>query len=178
MLGFNLQCTRRSAVVFETQIIDGSECLMLFNGLFYEKIDVDFLEKLIKLSKNSIKKAGHINLIVENSNKEIFDSFHEPYQEKSVKKVKSGFVYIFKCNHTGLYKIGCTTRSVEKRLKEILTYNPTVEFHFSFKVKDIEFEKEIHKVFSEFRVNGEWFNFSSDHIIDIERRINLLNLKS
>ena len=66
-------------------------------------------------------------------------------------------MYLLECN--GLYKIGITTRSVTKRIKNLQTGNPYVISLVFYKVCSNydKMERYFHNLFSDKRLVGEWF---------------------
>lgn len=70
-------------------------------------------------------------------------------------------VYLVCAEGTGLYKIGITDGDTNKRLKQLQTSNPLPLYI----VDELEFrsanliEKQLHKIFSAKRLEGEWFEF-------------------
>lgn len=85
------------------------------------------------------------------------------------KKSKNGFVYVMKSDASPLYKIGLTTRP-EERLKQIQEQALSkVDFVFLVQSDDIvRLEVELHRMFSEKRVRGEWFELTPHDIEQIK----------
>lgn len=67
------------------------------------------------------------------------------------------YVYVIKCNKTGLHKIG---RSInpDYREKTIRSENLEVSQVFISPMTHPSKEKDLHKYFKEKRIRGEWFN--------------------
>jgi hypothetical protein len=74
---------------------------------------------------------------------------------------RSGFVYVaVNSCWPEISKIGSTKDPI-KRIKSFNTYDPYMGFKLvSFKLVDDrwEYEKSIHEILSEYRMNSEWFN--------------------
>lgn len=62
-----------------------------------------------------------------------------------------------------LHKIG-VTKNVDRRSQELRAYIKHYVICSSRRVWNLE--KKLHKVFSKYRVRGEWFDFGDDEIID------------
>lgn len=86
-----------------------------------------------------------------------YDYKNNPKQKTNPK----GYVYLMECG--GKYKIGFS-KDVERRIKE-LNHRP-FETKLLAKSRLIEnpysFEQEIHEVFEEYRIDGEWYNFEEN----------------
>lgn len=75
----------------------------------------------------------------------------------------SKYVYLI-YSDSGLYKIG-VSNDVEKRMATLRTasgYNITCLAYYKTKDKATIVERALHKLFDEFRVLGEWFDFPED----------------
>lgn len=71
-------------------------------------------------------------------------------------------VYIVQAGDTNRIKIGYTTRSYRKRIKELQTGCPEpLKLLHVFPDADENVESKLHKVFSETRLHGEWFEMDS-----------------
>lgn len=77
----------------------------------------------------------------------------------------SGYVYVVK-NESNKFKIGYTRSSIEKRIASLQTAsNELIELFFYFiKEEPDVFEKELHSIFSEKRIRGEWFELDDNDI--------------
>lgn len=64
--------------------------------------------------------------------------------------------YIIKDKSTGFYKIGCSKNPI-KRERTLQAEKPTYEL---IKIFDNNIEKELHKMYDEQRVRGEWFKLT------------------
>ena len=88
------------------------------------------------------------------------------------KPIVSGFVYVL-LDQSGRRKLGKTTNSVEKRVKQLQTGNAeqiTIEYRLA--VNDMRrAETAIHALFaaSRLRINGEWFNLSESELILLKK---------
>jgi hypothetical protein len=74
-------------------------------------------------------------------------------------------------NNKKLYKIGYTRRNIHDRIKEFKTGNASsfeVVSYFESKW-GTKIEKNLHKHFIKYKVDGEWFDLSEKCIIDFNR---------
>ena len=80
----------------------------------------------------------------------ILKNLQNPKKQENIK------TYLMKNNHTKLYKIG---RSINPRYREktLQSQEPNIKM---VKVWDKNIEKILHKLYSEYRVRGEWFNLT------------------
>lgn len=77
-----------------------------------------------------------------------------------------GYVYLICDPATEHYKIGVTKGSIEKRILELQTGNPT-ELHVTNHYKaryPYRMEKMLHSKFSRYKVHGEWFDLPDEEI--------------
>jgi len=83
------------------------------------------------------------------------------------------FIYILNAQGTDLYKIGITTRTTSKRIKNLQTGNGNIIIevykHESEYANVIE--KMLHRHFSHLRNKGEWFNFSEISVEDVKKKL-------
>ena len=77
-----------------------------------------------------------------------------------------GFVYVLS-TQDGFYKIG-RTRNLQNRLMDLriaLPYKLTTEMLFQCEVgREREVEAALHDIFSERRMNGEWFKLTAEDL--------------
>jgi hypothetical protein len=59
-------------------------------------------------------------------------------------------------------KIGWTQGAVQKRLRSLRTAAPTIELVHVIRTDDKALEKELHKLFIDYRISGEWFALPDD----------------
>lgn len=99
----------------------------------------------------------------------------EVNESKSTKKLQNNFtkVYVMIDKNTGFYKIG---RSIDpiKRERTLQSEKPTIEmlFNHDARVKD---EKELHNMFSDKRVRGEWFDLNGSDLHKIREYFNCVD---
>lgn len=76
------------------------------------------------------------------------------------------YTYIIKMEETNLYKIG-KTKNLSARHKQLRVGNPF--FPDTFDYLDGNYESFLHKVFSDFRYKGEWFDIplKKDDFLDL-----------
>lgn len=89
-----------------------------------------------------------------------------------------GYVYIIKMtdiNNNNYYKIGAT-RSLNSRIKEISVYTPyRIALHSAYFTEEcFVLEKELHDIFEDHRLNGEWFMLRDG---DFERGLSSISEK-
>jgi hypothetical protein len=85
--------------------------------------------------------------------------------------VKYGYVYLWK-SELG-YKIGKTGRTVEDRLNEFKTLPfEVIEVYSRYVPNYSIIESKLHKIFKNYKINGEWFDLTLEDVIYI---INYLN---
>lgn len=79
-------------------------------------------------------------------------------------------VYVMIDKNTGFYKIG-RSKNPKTREKTLQSEKPTIEmlFNYDARVKD---EKELHKMFSNKRVRGEWFDLNGSDLMTIKEYFN------
>jgi hypothetical protein len=73
-----------------------------------------------------------------------------------LKPVKENKTYLMKDNHSGMYKIGFSNNP-KKRERTLQSEKPSINM---VKVWDKNIERELHILYSEFRIRGEWFSLS------------------
>ena len=82
-------------------------------------------------------------------------------------------VYVISADIDGKkrYKIGYTKREVYKRLKELKTSNSAnLEIELVIESKwATKIEKELHRRFKDFKINGEWFNLNEEDMETIRQ---------
>lgn len=89
--------------------------------------------------------------------------------------VTPGYVYLVHAVDTNLYKIGLTTRTPEKRLKELNGLQSPYQLELShyILVDDVhKVESELHKYFNSYHHHNEWYNFREKMISDVIETIN------
>src|SRR3954465_10366052 len=80
-----------------------------------------------------------------------------------------GFVYLILAS-TGPVKIG-RSRHPAKRLKQLATLPFTVQLVHQIQTDDMVWlEGKLHRDFSTQRINGEWFNLTSEQIALLQRQ--------
>lgn len=81
-------------------------------------------------------------------------------------------VYLMECvheEHGTVYKIGYTTRTSEKRLKEFKTGNTGIELKKEFKSEFAKrIETTLHNIYAGKRVGGEWFKLTDDDFFEFD----------
>lgn len=80
-------------------------------------------------------------------------------------------IYFIVDDYDGPIKIGIS-KNVDKRLSTLQTGNPRELKLMAWivtqgKSEDHETEQKLHRFFSEYRVRGEWFSLTPDHILEV-----------
>lgn len=90
---------------------------------------------------------------------EVIYGFSKPAHRSRI----STYVYLMKCNNTGLHKIG---RSINPSSRErtILSQSSSITIVFISPITSITTEKILHKRFSRKRIRGEWFDLNTEDI--------------
>tara|TARA_R100000951_G_scaffold57000_1_gene47848 strand:- start:7 stop:510 length:504 start_codon:yes stop_codon:yes gene_type:complete len=98
------------------------------------------------LEYNILEKQRHIENLVD----KIYRKANKKNNEKNPK------TYLIKNNHTKLYKIGYS-KNPKHRERTLQSQEPNIKM---VKIWDKNIEKKLHKLYSEYRVRGEWFNLT------------------
>lgn len=77
-----------------------------------------------------------------------------------------GHVYIIRAGDTNRYKIGYTSKHPSKRMKQLQTANALPLSLVSYWEAPGRLETEIHSLFEESRLKGEWFELSTDQVLE------------
>jgi len=129
----------------------------------------NYISKTIKIFKAKLKFGKTEFLALIDSDVIKIKNADELIQLASAKKIQNlGFVYIIK-SKLG-YKIGYS-KEIHKRNK---IFNVKLPFQWEFtKVFCLEeyklFEKFLHNLFKNKKINGEWFDLNENDIVSIER---------
>lgn len=95
--------------------------------------------------------------------------FHDTFLQD-----RRGYVYILS-TWDGIYKIGRTT-NLERRIKSFVK-TPNLKLIYSRWCRDsYSTEKEIHHIYYQYRVDGEWFRLTDAQTNDIRDYIDLSDL--
>ena len=95
---------------------------------------------------NITKSANKVNLKYNNLNKVI----------NIIDFIDDRKTYLMKDNHTKLYKIGFSNNP-KHRETTLQSEKPSIKM---VKIWNKNIEKKLHKLYSEYRVRGEWFNLT------------------
>ena len=150
------------------KVVNGRECLVLFNGINFEIWDKEDLREILEFAFCSYVNIDAVNdLILEENDK--LNNLSEESLKSLMKPVKRnlGFIYVIKCNRTNLYKIGRTI-NISARFKQLKTANPDISLIAHYEVRDTSIEDDLHFKFHHKRIDGEWFELS-------ETELNLIN---
>lgn len=92
-----------------------------------------------------------------------------PMQEECV-----GSVYIIRSGNTSHYKIGYTGRDIGQRMSEIQTGSPLPLSLVASWTAPRTAETKIHRIFSDCRLEGEWFDLTVDRVLAAMPKITAL----
>ena len=84
---------------------------------------------------------------------------------------KKGYVYIFSDSYNeGVFKIGVTKGTLERRIKKLQTGNPSEIFVCNSYQTEIPFfiEKQLHFRFAHKREVGEWFRLTDEEVLSFK----------
>ena len=142
------------------------------NGYILESEDLlDIGKNLISFAKKHKEDIIRHNAI---NRKELENYCTELKREHKPKK--SGHIYIMECD--GKYKIG-NSKNVERRKKQ-LDHRPfPVQIVYkSPELKNvIDYERELHEVFENKKISGEWFNLDTMDIEIIKGNLELAKME-
>lgn len=105
-----------------------------------------------------------------------FESHGRDFRYKQYRKQEDfGFIYLLK-SENGKYKIGRTTQPVS-RIKQIQSNTPfKIQLVHLFEVRKArKIEKEIHAIFKEFLIAGEWFELPPSAVREFIRLGNIFS---
>lgn len=83
------------------------------------------------------------------------------------------FIYILNAQGTDLYKIGITTRTTTKRIKNLQTGNPNsiVEVYKHEHERANVIERCLHRHYRHLQSKGEWFLFDQISIEEVKNKL-------
>lgn len=83
-------------------------------------------------------------------------------------------VYLIKDIDLGLYKIGATKHTIDKRIKQLQTGNPSpIELIHTYYTNDhFKVERMLHNYYKDKKYNNEWFQLDAE---DVSNFINECN---
>lgn len=133
-----------------------------YNGKFISREKAKFIIKGLKnyidyFSDEEIKEANKLpKKNIEHTNKNKPNVV--PYNKK-------GFVYFLKAEKTNWYKIGMTNNLHDRlnQLRPIMPFKIKIAYYIKANNR-YKLEKKIHKVFKDKKINGEWFELSTNDI--------------
>jgi hypothetical protein len=89
----------------------------------------------------------------------------EEDRKKVRRETKTGFVYLMRNMKNGYIKIGFSKKPAYRE-QCLQSEEPEIEMFVSFKASMSD-EHDLHIRYADFRIRGEWFNLSEDHISQI-----------
>ena len=114
------------------------------SGLTNIVSDIDFIIKGLKIYRDEM-------------------ALHYGEPNKNHKSYIFSYVYLMFDKNTGFYKIG-ESLTPNHREKTLQSEKPTIEIIFVSKLTEKNKERELHKLFKQKRVRGEWFILESQDI--------------
>ena len=89
----------------------------------------------------------------------------QPSVSRQPMKPKSGYVYLAHAKHSDRYKIGYSKKPIQRE-EQLKGQSPEpITFIHTIKTDDIEkLESDLHLLFQEKRVHGEWFDLSESDV--------------
>lgn len=133
----------------------------------FNRFKKDFLNIENRYIERQKRKNNILNDLKNEFSNEIDENIIDNLIDENIIDL-SGYVYIINDpRHNEWIKIGYTT-NLEKRLKAYQTYTPygNINYLFSKKFSNARYiELYIHKKYSKFRGNGEWFNLNHNEVI-------------
>jgi hypothetical protein len=91
------------------------------------------------------------------------------------KKTDDGHIYIFQTDPNGPFKIGYTGRAVKFRVYEAQrdNFHPVIVVYESGFIKNArQLEAELHEMFKDKNVRGEWYNLNKTNIKNLKTFVN------
>ena len=138
-----------------TEEEDGTWLMMPFGWVgWYNCIKID--ENVFINLKKEIKYANKVNLKYTNLD-EVVNMCMEFCKKNKINVLTNAVkTYLIKDNHTKLYKIG-KSKNPKHREKTLQSEKPSIKM---VKIWNKNIERKLHKLYSEYRVRGEWFNLT------------------
>jgi len=131
----------------------------MYNDLELKLLDIEHKYFKLIFENKSLKKD---NQSLENYNSEIKNYYEDLIYKLHIQKITNKNnedtikTYLMKNNHTKLYKIGYS-KNPKHREKTLQSQEPSIKM---VKIWNKNIEKKLHKLYSEYRVRGEWFNLT------------------
>lgn len=79
----------------------------------------------------------------------------------------SGAIYIVRMKGTDYFKVGYTSGTVQTRMKQLQVGNPKPLKFVTTWGGDMDAEKEVHDMLGEFRTKGEWFELTTEDLLNV-----------
>ena len=138
-------------------------------------------EDALRRAVDSIKTDGETNIFINNDGDAsiwIPEDLREKDKplpliacepEKIERRDSAGYIYLIRELNAGHVKIGRTTDPKQRHRTFSVKMPFKIDVLFSFKCKKhIQTEERLHEVFSDLRVDGEWFSLSDKHVKQIK----------
>jgi len=149
-----IEYNQKNTIYYQKKIVRNEIKIIQLNkeldSLWNERSDI--INSVIPI-ETKIEKAKELvdNLKIEISTYFLLlKDFENPNKQEKIK------TYLMKNNHTKLYKIGYS-KNPKHREKTLQSQEPNIKM---VKVWNKNIEKKLHKLYSEYRVRGEWFDLT------------------
>lgn len=160
------------------KFIEYEKSLIFFNGYDYEDPSIEELKNIKKLIESTIRNHESISSSIKRTNDYIYEQYFPTTRREYVeqpRKIKKGTIYIIRCERTKLYKIGLTAGKIESRLRTLKVSNPSISLfkHYDGVIDIYNQEKKLHNLFSEKRIDREWFELDELDLCNIDWFFNI-----
>lgn len=144
------------------------EGIYINNGLGF----VMEAEQMIDIANKMIKYANEHSESLELFNKRLKDKIEKDIYEcdRHKKEKVKRFVYLLECG--GKYKIGIA-KDINKRIKQLDKRPFKVNLLANSKLTSNAYniEQELHRIYENNRIDGEWFDFDKETIEELKNKI-------
>ena len=131
----------------------------MYNDLELKLLNLEYKYfKLISENKSLKKDNQNLEYNILEKQRHIENLVDKIYRKAKSQKnnEKNPKTYLIKNNHTKLYKIGYS-KNPKHREKTLQSQEPSIKM---VKIWNKNIERKLHKLYSEYRVRGEWFNLT------------------
>jgi hypothetical protein len=131
----------------------------MYNDLEIKLLDIEHKYfKLISENRSLKKDNQNLEYNILEKQRHIENLVDKIYKKAKAQKnnEKNPKTYLIKNNHTKLYKIGYS-KNPKHRERTLQSQEPNIKM---VKIWNKNIEKKLHKLYSEYRVRGEWFNLT------------------
>jgi len=131
----------------------------MYNDLELKLLNLEYKYfKLISENKSLKKDNQNLEYNILEKQRHIENLVDKIYRKAKSQKnnEKNPKTYLIKNNHTKLYKIGYS-KNPKHRERTLQSQEPSIKM---VKIWNKNIERKLHKLYSEYRVRGEWFNLT------------------